>query len=160
MYLLKGTTYHARGSSICRAYKYLHSFLPRKITQCRTPPKMVVCYRTTPPPWLLLAISQPKWITGGNVLTMDEVLRFYAPRDFHNMAEMGVNAVRIPMPCRAFHDDVSSTGTSVHGLEAVGQGRGCGVEGDFGPRGGDGGGRSGAGIVNGGMQGGPPTRLQ
>jgi hypothetical protein len=37
---------------------------------------------------------------------MDEVLRFYMPGDFHNMAGMGVNAVHIPVPCRAFHDDV------------------------------------------------------
>ena len=37
---------------------------------------------------------------------MNEVLRFYVPGDFHNMAGMGVNAVRIPMPCWAFHDDV------------------------------------------------------
>jgi hypothetical protein len=71
---------------------------------------MVVCYRTTPSPWLLLAISWPKWVTGGRVLTMDEVLRFYAPGDFHEMAEMGVNAVRIPVPCQAFHDDVVVNG--------------------------------------------------
>ena len=37
---------------------------------------------------------------------MDEVLQFYAPGDFYDMAGMGVNAVRIPVPCRAFHDDV------------------------------------------------------
>jgi hypothetical protein len=37
---------------------------------------------------------------------MDEVLRFYAPGDFHDMARMGVNAVRIPVPCWAFHDNV------------------------------------------------------
>jgi aryl-phospho-beta-D-glucosidase BglC (GH1 family) len=43
---------------------------------------------------------------GGRVLTMDEVLWFYAPGDFHDMAGMGVNAVRIPVPCWAFHDDV------------------------------------------------------
>ncbi len=41
---------------------------------------------------------------------MDEVLQFYAPGDFHDMAEMGVNAVRIPVPCRAFHDDVVVNG--------------------------------------------------
>jgi hypothetical protein len=41
---------------------------------------------------------------------MDEVLRFYAPGDFHNMDGMGVNAVRIPVPCRAFHDDVVVNG--------------------------------------------------
>jgi hypothetical protein len=67
---------------------------------------MAVCYRTTPPPWLLLAISQPKWVTGAKVLTMDEVLQFDAPGDFHGMAGMGVNALRIPMPWRAFHDNV------------------------------------------------------
>ncbi len=37
---------------------------------------------------------------------MDEVLQFYALGDFHIMAGMGVNAVRIPMPCQAFHEDV------------------------------------------------------
>jgi hypothetical protein len=30
---------------------------------------------------------------------MDEVLQFYAPGDFHDMAGIGVNAVRIPVPC-------------------------------------------------------------
>jgi hypothetical protein len=30
---------------------------------------------------------------------MDKVLRFYMPGDFHDMARMGVNAVRIPVPC-------------------------------------------------------------
>ena len=71
---------------------------------------MAVCYRTTPPPWLLLAISWPKWVTGGRVLTMDEVLQFYVPGDFHDMAGMGVNGVHIPMPCRAFHDNVVVNG--------------------------------------------------
>jgi hypothetical protein len=37
---------------------------------------------------------------------MDEVLQFYAPGDFHDMAGMGMNAARIPVPCRAFHDDI------------------------------------------------------
>ncbi len=37
---------------------------------------------------------------------MDEVLRFYALGDFHNMDGMGMNAVHIPVPCRAFHDNV------------------------------------------------------
>ncbi len=41
---------------------------------------------------------------------MDEVLWFYAPGNFHDMAGMGVNAVRIPVPCRAFHDDVVVNG--------------------------------------------------
>jgi hypothetical protein len=41
---------------------------------------------------------------------MDEVLRFYASVDFQDMARMGVNAVRIPVPCRAFHDDVVVNG--------------------------------------------------
>ncbi len=41
---------------------------------------------------------------------MDKVLRFYAPGDFHNMARMGVNAVRIPVPCWTFHDDVLVNG--------------------------------------------------
>jgi hypothetical protein len=38
---------------------------------------------------------------------MDKVLRFYAPGDFHDMAGMGVNAMRIPMPCWGFHDDIA-----------------------------------------------------
>jgi hypothetical protein len=71
---------------------------------------MAVCYRTTPPPRLHLATSWPKWVTGGRVLMMDKVLRFYAPGDFHNMAGMGVNGVHIPMPCRAFHDNVVVNG--------------------------------------------------
>jgi hypothetical protein len=67
---------------------------------------MAICYRTTPPPRLLLAISWPKWVTGDRVLTIDKVLRFYTPRDFDKMARMGVNAVCIPVPCWVFHDDV------------------------------------------------------
>jgi hypothetical protein len=60
--------------------------------------------------WLLLAISWTKWVTGGRVLMMDEVLQFYPPGDFHDMAGMGVNAVRIPLPCWAFHDNVIING--------------------------------------------------
>ncbi len=41
---------------------------------------------------------------------MDELLRLYTSGDFHDMAGMGVNAVRIPMPCRAFHDAVVVNG--------------------------------------------------
>jgi hypothetical protein len=41
---------------------------------------------------------------------MDEVMRFYAPGDFHSMAGMGVNAVSIPVPCCAFHDDIIVNG--------------------------------------------------
>jgi hypothetical protein len=41
---------------------------------------------------------------------MDKVLWFYAPGDFHDMAGMGMNTVRIPVPCRAFHDDVVING--------------------------------------------------
>ncbi len=41
---------------------------------------------------------------------MDEVLRFYAPGDFHDMAGMGMNSVRIPVPCRVFHDNVVVNG--------------------------------------------------
>jgi hypothetical protein len=43
-------------------------------------------------------------------LTMDKVLWFYALGDFHDMAEMGVNAMRIPVPCWAFHDEVVVNG--------------------------------------------------
>jgi hypothetical protein len=75
---------------------------------------MAVCDCTTPPPWLLLAISWPKWVTGGRVLTMDNVLRFYVPGDFHDMAGMGVNTVRIPVPCQTFHDDVVVNGDFPH----------------------------------------------
>ncbi len=41
---------------------------------------------------------------------MDEVLWFYAPGDFHDMAGMGMNAVRIPVPCQAFHNNVVING--------------------------------------------------
>ncbi len=41
---------------------------------------------------------------------MDEVLQFYVPGDFHDMSGMGVNAVRIPVPCWAFHDNVVVNG--------------------------------------------------
>ncbi len=41
---------------------------------------------------------------------MDKVLWFYVPGDFHDMAGMDVNAVRIPVPCRAFHDNVVVNG--------------------------------------------------
>ncbi len=41
---------------------------------------------------------------------MDKVLRFYPLGDFHDMAGMGMNAVRIPMPCWAFHDNVIVNG--------------------------------------------------
>jgi hypothetical protein len=41
---------------------------------------------------------------------MDKVLGFYTLGDFHDMAGMGVNAVRIPVPCWAFHDDVVVNG--------------------------------------------------
>ncbi len=43
-------------------------------------------------------------------MTMDKVLWFYALGDFHDMAEMGVNAMRIPVPCWAFHDEVVVNG--------------------------------------------------
>ncbi len=45
---------------------------------------------------------------------MNEVLRFYVPGDFHNMAGMGVNAMRIPVPCRAFHEDIVIIGDFPH----------------------------------------------
>jgi hypothetical protein len=41
---------------------------------------------------------------------MDKVLQFYVPGDFHNTAGMGVNAVRIPISCWAFHDSVVVNG--------------------------------------------------
>jgi hypothetical protein len=41
---------------------------------------------------------------------MDEVLQFYAPGDFHDMAGIGVIAVRILMPCQVFHDNVVVNG--------------------------------------------------
>ena len=41
---------------------------------------------------------------------MDEVLRFYALGDFHNMDGMGMNAVHIPVPCRVFHDNIVVNG--------------------------------------------------
>ncbi len=51
---------------------------------------------------------------GGRVLTMDEGLQFYAPGDFHDMARIGVNAVRILVPCWAFHDNVAVSGDFPH----------------------------------------------
>jgi hypothetical protein len=45
---------------------------------------------------------------------MDKMLQFYAPRDFHDMAGMGVNAVPIPVPCQAFHEDVVVNGEFLH----------------------------------------------
>jgi hypothetical protein len=45
---------------------------------------------------------------------MDKVLQFYTPGDFHNMARMGVNAVRIPVLCWAFHDNVVINGDFPH----------------------------------------------
>jgi hypothetical protein len=41
---------------------------------------------------------------------MNEVLWFYAPGDFHDMARMDMNVVRIPVHCRAFHDNVVVNG--------------------------------------------------
>jgi hypothetical protein len=90
---------------------------------------------------------------------MDKVLRFYAPGDFHDMAGMGVNAVRIPVPCRAFHDNVVINGDFPHMVSRLlDRAKGAGLKAIFGPCGGDGGGCSGAGIVNGGTQGGPPAQ--
>ncbi len=43
-------------------------------------------------------------------MTMDKVLRFYVLGDFHDMAGMGVNAMRIPVPCWVFHDDIVING--------------------------------------------------
>ncbi len=43
------------------------------------------------------------WVTGGKVLTMEEVAEFYPRKDFRDMAEMGVNTVVVPAPCRAFY---------------------------------------------------------
>jgi hypothetical protein len=123
-----------------------------------SPPKMAVCYGTTPPPWLLLAISLPKWVTGGRVLTMDEVLWFYALGDFHDMARMGMNVVRIPVPCRVFHDDVVVTKDFLRTvLRLLDRAKGEGLKAILVLGGGDRGGQSGAGIVDGGTQGGPPA---
>lgn len=44
------------------------------------------------------------WITGGKILTMDEVRLFYTASDFHDMADLGVNAVQIPVPCDVFYE--------------------------------------------------------
>lgn len=42
------------------------------------------------------------WVTGGKVLAMEEVAEFYSKKDFRDMAELGVNTVVMPVPCRAF----------------------------------------------------------
>ncbi len=90
---------------------------------------------------------------------MDKVFRFYALGDFHNMAGMGVNAVRIPVPCRAFHDDVVVNGDFLRTVSRLlDRAEGAGLKAILVLVGGDEGGRSGAGIVDGGMQGGPPAR--
>ncbi len=75
---------------------------------------MAVCYSTTPPPRLLLGIYWPKWVLGGWVLTVGKVLRVYAPGVVHNMAQMGVNTVHIPVPCQVFHDNVVVNGYFPH----------------------------------------------
>ncbi len=44
-----------------------------------------------------------------------------------DMTGMGMNAVRIPVPCRVFHD--RQRGLSAHGLKAVGYGASqCGAQ--------------------------------
>jgi hypothetical protein len=50
---------------------------------------------------------------------MDKVLRFYVPGGFHDMAGMSVNSVRIPVPCRAFHDDVVVNGDFPHTISRL-----------------------------------------
>ncbi len=87
---------------------------------------------------------------------MDKVLWFYTPGDFHDMAGMSVNAVRIPVPCRAFHDKVAVNGDFPRMVSRLlDRAEGAGLKAIFGPHGGDRGGRSRAGIVDGGTQGGP-----
>ncbi len=41
-------------------------------------------------------------------------MRFYVPGDFHDMARMCMNALRIPVPCWAFHDVVVVNGDFPH----------------------------------------------
>jgi hypothetical protein len=87
---------------------------------------------------------------------MDEVLRFYAPGDFHDVAGMGMNAMRIPVPCWAFHDDVVVNGDFSRTVSRLlDRAEGVGLKAILVCEG-DGGGRSGAGIVDGGTQGRPP----
>jgi hypothetical protein len=90
---------------------------------------------------------------------MDKVLQFYAPGDVHNMDRMGVNVVRIPVPCRAFHDNVVVNGDfPCTVLRLLVRAEGAGLKAILVLNGGDKGGCSGAGIVDGGTQGGPPAQ--
>mmetsp|Transcript_14190 Transcript_14190/g.30833 ORF Transcript_14190/g.30833 Transcript_14190/m.30833 type:complete len:558 (-) Transcript_14190:136-1809(-) len=49
-------------------------------------------------------VPQPS-ITGGQVLSMDEVKDFYKSKDFRQMADLGVNTVQIPVPCDTFYEN-------------------------------------------------------
>ncbi len=89
---------------------------------------------------------------------MDEVLQFYALGDFHDMDGMGVNAVRISVPCRAFHDDTVVNGDFLRTvLRLLDRAEGAGLKAILVLVGGTGEDRSGAGIVDGGTQGAPPA---
>jgi hypothetical protein len=59
------------------------------------------------------------WITPNmdRSLTMDEVLKFYPSSDFVYMSNLGVNAVRIPVPCDAFAND---TNEAMDGEDVIG----------------------------------------
>ncbi len=48
------------------------------------------------------AFVPEEWVTGGKILTMEEVLNFYSYEEFEKMAKLGVNTVQIPVPCNAF----------------------------------------------------------
>jgi len=48
------------------------------------------------------AFVPEEWVTGGRVLSMEEVLDFYSYKEFKNMSKLGVNTVQIPVPCNAF----------------------------------------------------------
>lgn len=61
------------------------------------------------------------WVTGGKVLSMEQVLEFYNSKEFKAMAKLGVNTVQIPVPCNAFagEGDVADTVTVL--LETLGK---------------------------------------
>jgi hypothetical protein len=93
---------------------------------------------------------------------MDEVLQFYAPGDFHDMAGMGVNAVRIHVPCQAFHDDIVVNWDFLRTvLRLLDRAEGAGLKAILVLVGGTWEDILGLGLLmDGGTQGGPPARRQ
>ena len=77
------------------------------------------------PPQLLLPISRPKWITGGRVLTEDNVLPFYTQDIFvqHTRTretKLQVHEYRSPVSqnCGPTSNGRAGAGGGIEGLEA------------------------------------------